>query len=230
MPPWAVVVVLLAIFAGAVGVKVTRSATLAGADLEEGVIAAFEDLRLTATAVVEGTGGRALRYPVAGLSARVEIRSAEHSRVTVPRVLLLGLLALAVKKRGYESEAHLVVEGPGMTVERAVSLRKRPDAAAAGREFAARLNQLGGQPGAGDTTRSGPPDDRERFDVALLDAGARQVEVVRVVRRLVRGIGLLDAKELVTGTPSILLEQVPEPQAEAARDELEKAGAAVELL
>ncbi|WP_290059058.1 ribosomal protein L7/L12 [Amycolatopsis solani] len=224
MSPWAVVVILFAIFAGAVGVKVMRSATLAGADLDEGVIAAFAGLRLTETAVVEGTGDRALHHSAAGLSARVEIRSAEYHRVTVPRVLLLGLLALAVKKKGYESEAHLVVEGPGTTIERAVSLRKHPNGAAEAQEFAEALNQLDGRPAAR------PADGRERFDVALLDAGASQVEVVRAVRRLVRGIGLLDAKELVTGAPSILLEQVPERQAEAARDELEKAGAAVELL
>ncbi|WP_410632016.1 ribosomal protein L7/L12 [Amycolatopsis sp. cmx-4-83] len=230
MSPWAVVVLLLAIFAGAVGVKVMRSATAAGADLDEGVIAAFAGLRLTRTAVVEGSGDRALHHPVAGLSARVEIRSAEHSRVTVPRALLLGLLALAVKKRGYESEAHLVVEGPGRTIERAVSLRQHPGGAAAAEEFAAALNELGEHPGSGHRTRSRSPHGRERFDVALLDAGAHQLEVVRAVRRLVRGIGLIDAKELVTGAPSILLEQVPEPEAEAAREELEKAGAAVELL
>ncbi|WP_439383201.1 ribosomal protein L7/L12 [Amycolatopsis lexingtonensis] len=222
MSPWAVVVLLLAIIAGAVGVKVMRSATLAGADLEEGVIAVFEGLRLTRTAVVEGTGDRAVHHPVAGLSARVEIRSAEHSRVTVPRVLLLGLLALAVKKRAYESEAHLVVEGPGTTLERALSLRTHPDGAAAAQEFAERLNHLDAAPARAHS--------RDRFDVALLDAGAHQVEVVRAVRRLVRGIGLLDAKELVTGAPSILLAQVPGSQAEAAREELEKAGAAVELL
>ncbi|MFJ7216495.1 ribosomal protein L7/L12 [Amycolatopsis sp. NPDC098790] len=60
--------------------------------------------------------------------------------------------------------------------------------------------------------------------------GGHQVEVVRAVRHLMRGIGLIDAKELVTGAPSILLEQVPAPEAEAAREKLEDAGATVELL
>jgi ribosomal protein L7/L12 len=230
MSPWAVVLLLVAIPAGAVGWKVMRSATSAHEDLAGGVIAIFGGLRLTETAVIEGTGDRALRHSLTGLSARVEIRSARNGRVTVPRVLLLGILALAVKKERYDTEANLVIEGPGTRLERAMSLRRHPDGADVAREFAARLNHLGAHPASDDRTRSRPWSGLERFDVALLDPGARQVEVVRVVRQLVRGIGLIDAKELVTGTPSILLEQVPTPEAEAARERLEDAGATVELL
>ena len=230
MSPWAVVVLLLAILAGAVGWRVMRSATVAHEDLADGVIAIFEGLRLTDTAVVEGSGDRALHHSLAGLSARVEIRSARNSHVTIPRVLFLGILALAVKKERYDTEAHVVIEGPGTKLERAVSLRKHPDGAEAAREFAARLNQLSTHPGSDHHARIRPWGGQERFDVALLDPGARQVEVVRAVRQLVRGLGLIDAKELVTGTPSILLEQVSAPEAEAARERLEDAGATVELL
>ncbi|WIY06139.1 ribosomal protein L7/L12 [Amycolatopsis mongoliensis] len=226
MSPWAVVVLLVAIPVGAVGWKIMHSATSAHEDLADGVLATFGGLRLTGTAVIEGTGDRALRHSLAGLSARVEIRSARTGRVTVPRVLVLGILALAVKKEQYDTEANLVIEGPGTRLERAMSLRKHPDGADVAREFAALLNDLSSHP----VPDHGPWSGQERFDVALLDPGARQVEVVRAVRHLVRGIGLIDAKELVTGTPSILLEQVPGPEAEAARQRLEDAGATVELL
>lgn len=100
-----------------------------------------------------------------GLSARVEIRSA---RGTIPRVLFLG---------------SLVVEGPGTRLERAVSLRKHPDGADVAREFAARLNHLSAHPATDRRAESRPRGGLERFDVALLDADARQVEVVRAVRR-----------------------------------------------
>ncbi len=230
MSPWAVVLLLVAIPAGAVGWKVMRSASTAHQDLADGVIAIFGGLRLTGTAVLEGTGDQALRHSLTGLSARVEIRSSRTGRVTVPRVLFLGILALVVKKEQYDTEANLVIEGPGTRLERALSLRKHPDGADVAREFAARLNDLSSHPAADRRAVSRSWGGQERFDVALLDAGARQVEVVRAVRHLVRGIGLIDAKELVTGAPSILLEQVPVPEAEAARERLEDAGATVELL
>jgi len=230
MSPWAVVVLLLAVVVGAVGWKVMRSATTAHEDLTHGVIAIFGGLRLTETAVVEGAGDRALRHSLTGLSARVEIRSARNSHVTVPRVLFLGILALAVKKERYDTEAHVVIEGPGTKLERAVNLRRHPDGAEVAREFAAQLNRFSAHPGSDHRARNRPWGGQERFDVALLDPGARQVEVVREVRQLVRGIGLIDAKELVTGTPSILLQQVTAPEAEAARERLEDVGATVELL
>jgi len=230
MSSWAVVLLLAAILAGAAGWRLMRSATTAHEDLADGVIAIFGGLRLTENAVLEGAGDRALHHPLTGLSARVEIRSSRTGRVTVPRVLFLGILALAVKKEQYDTEANLVIEGPGTRLERAVSLRKHPDAADVAREFADRLNHLSAHPTADHSTESRAWSGQERFDVALLDAGGRQVEVVRAVRHLVRGIGLIDTKELVTGTPSILLEQVPVAEAEAARERLEDAGATVELL
>lgn len=230
MSPWAVVLLLVALSVGAVGWRVVRSATTAQEDLADGVIAIFGGLRLTGTAVLEGAGDRALHHSLTGLSARVEIRSSRTGRVTIPRVLFLGILALAVKKEQYDTEANLVIEGPGTRLERAVSLRKHPDGADVAREFAARLNHLSAHPATDRRAESRPWGGQERFDVALLDAGARQVEVVRAVRQLVRGIGLIDAKELVTGAPAILLEQVPAPEAEAARKRLEGAGATVELL
>ncbi|MFG1639890.1 ribosomal protein L7/L12 [Amycolatopsis sp. NPDC049252] len=77
-------------------------------------------------------------------------------------MLFLGVLALAARKKEYDGEVLLIIEGPETAIIRAASLRK-------------------------------------------------------------------NAKELVTGTPSILLQQVPAERAEAARRELESAGATVEL-
>ncbi|SEF26441.1 Ribosomal protein L7/L12 C-terminal domain-containing protein [Amycolatopsis pretoriensis] len=179
-----------------------RSATTAREIWRTASSRSFGGLRLTGTAVVEGAGDRALRHSLTGLSARVEIRSARTGRVTVPRVPFLGILALAVKKEQYDTEVNLVIEGRGTRLERAVSLRKHPDGADVAREFAEQLNHLNAHPASNRREQSRPRGGQERFDVALLNAGARQVEVVRAVRHLVRGIGLIDAKELVTGTPS----------------------------
>ncbi len=168
--------------------------------------------------------------PLHGLSARVETRYGRNDRVTVPRVLFLGVLALAARKQEYDGEVLLIVEGPETAIIRAVSLRKNPRAMREAREFADLLNERAGTgPRPAKAKNGRHSNGSTRLDVALVDAGSRQVEVVRAVRRLVRGLGVVDAKELVTGTPSILLQQVPAEQAEAAQRALESAGATVEL-
>jgi len=230
MTAWAAILLVLALSAVIVGVRIMRSADAGRRNIEEGALADFGGLLLTEHSLVERIGSRTVRHPRAGLSARVVIKSAVNNRVTAPRVLLLGVLALAVKKKHYETEAHLVIEGPELEITRAESLRRNPTAGEAAREFAALLNGTGRTStsviGAARETVGEP----ERFDVALLESGVDQVAVVRAVRQVVRGLGLLDAKELVTGTPSILLQQVSAGQAAAAKERLEHAGATVELL
>ena len=227
-PPLAVVVVLVVIFLCAVAAKRLFANTI---DDSEDFVGIHQGLRLTETVLVESVGTTVLRHPLRGLSARVETRYGRNDRVTVPRVLFLGVLALAVRKREYDGEVLLIIEGPETAIIRAAGLRKNPRAMREAREFADLLNER---------SCTGPPpvrtkNDRRangsaRFDVALVDAGAQQVEVVRAVRRVVRGLGVVDAKELVTGAPSILLQQVPAGQADAAKRKLEDAGATVELL
>ncbi|MEY8566187.1 MAG: 50S ribosomal protein L7/L12 [Corynebacterium sp.] len=72
-------------------------------------------------------------------------------------------------------------------------------------------------------------EEKDEFDVVLEDAGAKKIGVIKVVRELVSGLGLKEAKELVEGAPKALLEGASKDDAEAAKAKLEEAGAKVSL-
>lgn len=72
-------------------------------------------------------------------------------------------------------------------------------------------------------------EEKDEFDVVLTDAGAKKIGVIKVVRELVPGLGLKDAKELVESAPKAILEGANKDDAEAAKTKLEEAGASVEL-
>lgn len=71
-------------------------------------------------------------------------------------------------------------------------------------------------------------EEKTEFDVVLKAAGEKKVNVIKVVRTLT-GLGLKEAKDLVDGAPSTVKEAVSKADAEAAKKELEEAGATVEL-
>ena len=71
-------------------------------------------------------------------------------------------------------------------------------------------------------------EEQTEFDVVLTSAGEKKVNVIKVVRSLT-GLGLKEAKDLVDGAPSTVKEAVSKADAEAAKKELEEAGAAAEL-
>ncbi|SEA50960.1 50S ribosomal protein L7/L12 [Microbulbifer marinus] len=71
-------------------------------------------------------------------------------------------------------------------------------------------------------------EEKDEFDVILASAGDKKVNVIKVVRGIT-GLGLKEAKALVDGAPSPLKEGVSKDEAEAAKKELEEAGATVEL-
>ncbi|MDR7328483.1 50S ribosomal protein L7/L12 [Corynebacterium guangdongense] len=72
-------------------------------------------------------------------------------------------------------------------------------------------------------------EEKDEFDVVLTDAGAKKIGVIKVVRELVSGLGLKEAKELVESAPKAILEGASKDDAEAAKAKLEEAGASVEL-
>ena len=72
-------------------------------------------------------------------------------------------------------------------------------------------------------------EEKDEFDVVLEDAGAKKIGVIKVVREIVSGLGLKEAKELVEGAPKALLEGASKDDAEAAKTKLEEAGAKVSL-
>ena len=71
-------------------------------------------------------------------------------------------------------------------------------------------------------------EEKTEFDVVLLAAGEKKVEVIKVVRA-VTGLGLKEAKDLVDGAPKNVKEGVAKADAEAAVKKLVEAGAKAEL-
>lgn len=81
---------------------------------------------------------------------------------------------------------------------------------------------------AGGAAGSDGADEKTEFDVVLLDAGDKKINVIKVVRALT-GLGLKEAKDATEKTPSTLKEGISKEDAEAAKKQLEEAGAKVEL-
>ncbi len=71
-------------------------------------------------------------------------------------------------------------------------------------------------------------EEQDEFDVVLLEAGAQKIGVIKVVRELTK-LGLKEAKDVVDGAPSKVLEKVSKDDANKAKASLEEAGAKVEL-
>ncbi|MBD0861976.1 50S ribosomal protein L7/L12 [Gordonia sp. zg691] len=71
--------------------------------------------------------------------------------------------------------------------------------------------------------------EQDEFDVVLEGAGDKKIQVIKVVREVVSGLGLKEAKDLVESAPKALLEKVDKDAAEAAKAKLEEAGAKVSI-
>lgn len=70
--------------------------------------------------------------------------------------------------------------------------------------------------------------EKTEFDVELKSAGAKKINVIKVVREIT-GLGLKEAKALVDGAPKVVKEAVAKDEAEEIKTKLEEAGAEVEL-
>ena len=70
-------------------------------------------------------------------------------------------------------------------------------------------------------------EEQSEFDVILESAGEKKIGVIKVVREIVSGLGLKEAKDLVDGAPKPVLEKVNKEAAEDAKGKLEAAGAKV---
>src|SRR6188768_3581349 len=71
-------------------------------------------------------------------------------------------------------------------------------------------------------------EEQDEFDVVLIAAGEKKINVIKEVRSLT-SLGLKEAKDLVDGTPKPVLEKVTKEAAEKAKAALEGAGASVTL-
>jgi large subunit ribosomal protein L7/L12 len=82
--------------------------------------------------------------------------------------------------------------------------------------------------GAGGGAAAEAEEEKDEFDVILTEAGDKKIQVIKEVRTLTN-LGLKEAKDLVDGAPSPVLEKVNKEEAEKAKAALEEAGGKVEL-
>jgi len=71
-------------------------------------------------------------------------------------------------------------------------------------------------------------EEKTEFDVVLTAAGEKKIQVIKEVRALT-SLGLREAKDLVDGAPNPVLEKVNKEAADKAKEQLEAAGATVEI-
>ncbi|WP_076262142.1 MULTISPECIES: 50S ribosomal protein L7/L12 [Intrasporangium] len=81
---------------------------------------------------------------------------------------------------------------------------------------------------AGGGAAAAEEEEKDSFDVVLTAAGDKKIQVIKEVRALT-SLGLKEAKDLVDGAPKPVLENVDKAAAEKAKEQLEGAGATVEL-
>lgn len=73
-----------------------------------------------------------------------------------------------------------------------------------------------------------PAEEKTEFDVILAEAGANKIAVIKEVRAIT-GLGLKDAKDLVDGAPKAIKTGVAKDEADKIKEQVEKAGAKVEI-
>ncbi len=81
---------------------------------------------------------------------------------------------------------------------------------------------------AGPAAEAAPVEEQTEFDVILKDAGAKKINVIKVVRALT-SLGLKEAKDLVESAPAPVLQAVAKDAANDAKAQLEAEGASVEV-
>jgi large subunit ribosomal protein L7/L12 len=81
-------------------------------------------------------------------------------------------------------------------------------------------------PVAGPAAEAAP--EKSTFDVILTGFGDKKIQVIKEVRALT-ALGLKEAKELVDGVPKPVKQGVSKEDAEAAKKQLEAAGATIEI-
>lgn len=86
----------------------------------------------------------------------------------------------------------------------------------------------GGAPMGGGAAPAAPAEEQTEFDVVLREAGAKKIQVIKVVRELT-GLGLKEAKDLVDGAPQTVKSGVSKDEAASMKAKLEEQGAGVDV-
>ena len=72
-------------------------------------------------------------------------------------------------------------------------------------------------------------EEKTEFDVILKDAGAEKIKVIKVVREIVSGLGLKEAKDIVEAAPKTIKEGVSKEEAEKIAEQFKAVGATIEI-
>lgn len=83
------------------------------------------------------------------------------------------------------------------------------------------------QAGSGQAVEA-PAEEQTEFDVILLGAGEKKIQVIKVVRAIT-GLGLKEAKDLVDGAPKPVKEKLSKEEAAELKRQLDEVGATVEI-
>jgi|SRR5471032_3084513 len=87
---------------------------------------------------------------------------------------------------------------------------------------------VGGGGGGGAAAPAAVVEEKTEFDVVLKEAGAKKIQVIKVVREIT-GLGLKEAKDLVDGAPQVVKAGVSKDEAAQIKTKLEEQGAGVEV-
>ena len=87
---------------------------------------------------------------------------------------------------------------------------------------------VAGAPAAGGAAAA-EAEEKTEFDVVLKDAGSEKIKVIKVVREVVSGLGLKEAKDIVESAPKTIKEAVSKEEAEKIKAAFAEVGATVEI-
>lgn len=83
--------------------------------------------------------------------------------------------------------------------------------------------------GAAPAAAAAAEEEKTEFDVVLKDAGSEKIKVIKVVREVVSGLGLKEAKEIVESAPKTIKEGASKEEAEKIAEQFKAVGATVEI-
>jgi large subunit ribosomal protein L7/L12 len=115
----------------------------------------------------------------------------------------------------------------GMTLLEASELVKELEEVFGVSAAAAAAPMMMAAPGGGEAAPAA--EEKDTFDVILQSAGGNKIAVIKVVREVVAGLGLKEAKDLVDGAPKALKEGVSKAEADEIKTKLTEAGATFEV-
>lgn len=84
-------------------------------------------------------------------------------------------------------------------------------------------------PGATAGAPAAAAEEKTEFDIILKDAGAEKIKVIKVVREVIPGLGLKEAKDIVEAVPKTIKEGAPKDECDKIKAKFAEVGAVIEI-